>query len=602
MEMFSKISKKIMRHKLASGIILILIAAGGYWGYPKIFSNNGIIRYVAAQVEKGTLIVSVSGTGQVSALDEVAIKPKASGDVVWVGVKAGDAMRQGQAIAQIDATDAKQAVADAEQSLAQARLQYQKDKVQAPLDFEKALEALEDAKTDLASSYTDVFNTVSDTYLNLPALITGERDILYENDLSVNKNQANIDALQNIVKPVDAGKTAIPIFADKAADDYQTARVKYDASLLNYKNITRYSNEKEIEAMLSESIDTATAVAQAIQSTLNLFDAVIDYAQTHSVTINPSVNTKRNSAFGYLNTANSMLNALLTEQKSLDSAKRLIRNNERDIEILKIGNESGDNPLSLQSSAYGLAEKERNLEELKTDLANYTVIAPFEGTIAALNLKRFDTVSSGGSVGTLITKQKIAEVSLNEIDVTKVKTGQKATLTFDAIPDLTITGQVAEVDALGSVSQGVVTYNVKIGFDTQDDRVKTAMSVSAAIVTEAKPNVLIAPNSAVKSQGGISYVEIVEGDDRDLALAANANGTILKNSPRRQPVEIGTISDEFTEITNGLKEGDVIITRTIQPTAAQTAQTQQQSSGLRIPGLSGGGGGGGIRGGGGSSR
>jgi len=128
------------------------------------------------------------------------------------------------------------------------------------------------------------------------------------------------------------------------------------------------------------------------------------------------------------------------------------------------------------------------------------------------------------------------------------------------------------------------------------------MSVSAAIVTEAKPNALLVPNSAVKSQGGISYVEIVDGDDRNLALAANASGAILKNTPRRQNIEIGTASDEFTEIISGLNEGDLIVTRTIQPTA-QTTQTQQQSGGLRIPGLpGGGGGGGGFRGGGGVPR
>ncbi len=148
---------------------------------------------------------------------------------------------------------------------------------------------------------------------------------------------------------------------------------------------------------------------------------------------------------------------------------------------------------------------------------------------------------------------------------------------------------------MGAVSQGVVTYNVKIAFDTQDDRVKPGMSVSASIITEAKPNVLLVPNSAIKSQGGISYVEIVEGDDRNTALADNANGVILKNAPRRQNIEIGAANDEFTEIISGLNEGDVVVTRTIQPNSTQM-QTGI-SGGLRLPGVptggsrSGGGGG-----------
>ena len=99
----------------------------------------------------------------------------------------------------------------------------------------------------------------------------------------------------------------------------------------------------------------------------------------------------------------------------------------------------------------------------------------------------------------LITKQKIAEISLNEVDAAKVKVGQKVTLTFDAIDGLSITGEVSEIDALGTVSQGVVTYGVKIAFDTQDERVKSGMSVSAAIITDVKQNVLLVPNAAVKS-------------------------------------------------------------------------------------------------------
>jgi hypothetical protein len=87
----------------------------------------------------------------------------------------------------------------------------------------------------------------------------------------------------------------------------------------------------------------------------------------------------------------------------------------------------------------------------------------------------------------------------------------------------------------------------------------------------------------------MSYVEIVNGDDRNIALTANSNGAILKNTPRRQLVEVGKANEEFTEIVSGLKEGDVVVTRTIQPT--KTTQTQQNSS-LRIPGLNTGGGGG----------
>jgi HlyD family secretion protein len=105
-------------------------------------------------------------------------------------------------------------------------------------------------------------------------------------------------------------------------------------------------------------------------------------------------------------------------------------------------------------------------------------------------------------VATLITKQKIAQVSLNEVDITKIKSGQKVNITFDAIENLNITGQVLDVDLVGTVSQGVVSYNVKIGLDIDDERIKSGMSVSASIITDIRQDVVSVPVTANKNPCG----------------------------------------------------------------------------------------------------
>jgi HlyD family secretion protein len=76
--------------------------------------------------------------------------------------------------------------------------------------------------------------------------------------------------------------------------------------------------------------------------------------------------------------------------------------------------------------------------------------------------------------------------------------GQKVTMTFDAIPDLTMTGTVAEIDTLGTVTQGVVSYTVKIAFDTDNTDVKPGMTVSAMIITNTKIDVCKVPLSLDK--------------------------------------------------------------------------------------------------------
>ena len=577
-------------HKFITAIVIIVVVYGGYSIFIKGGSGNTETRYVLGTVSRGTIIASLSASGQVSSSDQIDVKPKAAGDVTWVGVKAGDTVYAGQALASIDSTDAKQAIADAEQSLAQAKLQYQKDSAQAPIDYQKTLEALADAKQNLETTYNDTFNSISDTYLALPSIMTSLDSAVYGYDLSANKNQSNIDALPSAFIADQNTYEKINTIADIAERDYKIARGKYDTSLAEYKQLTRYSATSTLEASLADSIDTTTAIAQALQSMLNLLDTAIDAAgQSSSISLSSSVNSIRSSAQSNLSTVNSRLSSLLSQQSSIDASKKTIRDDQRSIDIYTIGNPNGDNPISLQSSAQSIANQERNLQTLKDNLADYTITSPFSGQIASLSLKTYDSVTTGSTVATVITKQKIATLSLNEVDVANIAVGNKATLTFDAIDGLSLTGEVSEINPIGTVSQGVVSYAITIAFDTQDARVKPGMTVNASIVSDVHTDVLTVPSSAVKTQGGSTYVEIF---NPPLNAVGGSQGVTSTVPPTQVPVTIGISDDTNTEIISGLNEGDQIIVRTTTGTAV-TTQTQT------APSLFGGGTrGGGTRGGG----
>src|SRR3989344_8746469 len=213
-------------HKIISAVIMVAIVGGGYWTYTTFTSTNGSVSYVLGTVERGTIIASVSASGQVSTVNQIDIKPKASGDVTWVGVKAGDTVRAGQALAYIDATTAKQNIADAEASLTSAKLQYQKDSAQAPIDYEKSVETLEDAKKNLTTTYNDTYNTVSNAYLDLPSAVTGMQNILYSSSLGgQNSSQWNIDAFRDMANQYSNTGfiSAIGTFVDIVERDYKTA-------------------------------------------------------------------------------------------------------------------------------------------------------------------------------------------------------------------------------------------------------------------------------------------------------------------------------------------------------------------------------------------
>ncbi len=588
---FKKCWAWAISHKIASVLIAIVLVWVAYYGYGKMFAAGSETRYVLTSVQKGTLIASVSGTGQVSAESQVDVKPKASGDIVFIGVKQGDSVKSGQLLVKLDATAAEKSVRDAQSALESAQLALQKlvqpadalSMTQAENSLASANQAKQNALSDLAKVYDDGFNTVSNAFIDIPGLITGLNTIL--NGSALNNSQSNADAYYSLIKGYrpDADQ-----FRDLAIASYQKARTSYDKNLQDYKNVSRYSAKATIESLIKETYETTKQISEAIKNTKTFLDLVNDTLTTNSQSAHPPalLASHESSLQTYTGTANTHLGNLLNIQNSIQNDKDSITNADMSIKektesLAKL--KAGADVLDIQSQQLSLKQKQNSLLDAQENLSDYYVRAPFDGVVGKMNVELRDPASPATVIATVITDKKIAEVSLNEVDVAKIKVGQKATLTFDAFPDLAITGQVAQVDSIGTVSQGVVSYGVKISFDTDDDQIKPGMSVSASIITDSKQDILTVANSAIKISNGSQYVEIL---DSSLGLSTSSQGIASKVPPTRKTIEIGLSNESATEILSGLNEGDLVVVRTISSsTAAQT--TQSAAGGIRLPGLGG---------------
>lgn len=568
------------RHLIISAIVILVAIYGGYRVWAAMTSTSGETTYTLGTVASSTIIASVSATGQIAASDQIDIQPKVSGEITWVGVQAGQKVAAGQALFQIDATDAQNKVTQAEQTLATAKLQYQHDSAQAPIDYQKAQDTLNQDTQDLADDYVNTYNTLSTTYLNLPAVMTGTQDALYGYEMSANKSQANTDILTNLFQNNDARAQATQ-FSAAAKSDYQAARTAYDAALSTYKTTSRTSDNATLESLLSTSIDMATLTAQSVQSELNFLNTVNDLAQKYNVQLPSYFTTLMTNERSYLTTANTEQSDLLAQKKALATAKQTVKTDQQNISLLQVGNSSdGTNPISLQESAANIVADEQNLAQLKQALADYTVRAPFAGTVATVSAVKGDNAS--GALASMITTQQIAQLSVNEVDAAKIRVGEKATLTFDAIDGLTLTGRVASIDTVGTVTQGVVSYTVKIALDTQDDRVKPGMTVNASIITDTKTDVLAVPSSAVKTTGGRTYVLAFQ----PAIDTGSSTSYTTRTTPIQIPVTTGISDDTDIEITSGLTLGQQIVVRS-SSSAAQTTTSTTRAGGF--------GGGGAIR-------
>lgn len=496
--------KWILAHRKLSIALALIVVIVGYIVIKKSSSTTGETRYVLAKVEEGTLTTSVTGSGQVSAQSQVDVNPKASGEVTYVGVKAGQKVRKGQSLFSIDAKDAQKAVRDAELSLESAKLSLESQQNQNNSSVEDKELAVKTAYQDLLNSSLEALPE-SDITDQKPPTITGNYNLGKEGDIKISV----------------------------------------------YKSVGGFSFRA------TGLVDASGMVSVNSPQPIGNSGLYITFATDTADQMGPEwiIHIPNTKSSNYLSNYNKYQTAL------------------SDLEKVKTGTDTSIT--SLKSAELTVRQRENDLLDAKQKLSDYYVTAPFDGIVASVDAEIGQTASSGTSLATIVTDKKIATISLNEVDVAKIQLGQRATLSFDAVEGLTITGEVAEIDTIGTVSQGVVTYNVKIAFDTQDARIKPGMSASATIITDSKVDTLIVPSSAVKSNTDGTYY-VLELQDKGEAQAG-VQGVTSSTKPKQVPVEVGISDDTNTEIISGLNVNDEIVSKTVTASTTKTTTTKAPS-------------------------
>jgi multidrug efflux pump subunit AcrA (membrane-fusion protein) len=608
----SRIKQFAVAHKIISAVIVIVVVGGGYYLYQGSNSGATVTKYVVQEATQGTVVSSVSGSGQVQAVTSINVQPQTSEAVTRVYVQPGNQVAAGQILVQLDTTNEAKAVQQAQISLQSAQLALAKLQ-EAPatttlLGDQNAItqdqESIANASTSLAKDYQNGFDTVSSAFIDFQTVMTGLEDFANGNDIS--KSQANPDAYVNLMPSYLQGST-LP-YREEVETAYTAALAAYQQNLVDYHAASRSSSPATLDALFSETYNTAQSISEAVKSGKDLLNFVVNnYPTSQGSAALPAITTTFQTNLGsYTGTLDSDVGNLADAQTTVTTDKTNF--SDANLSLAQAQDtltqlQAGADPLDIQSQNLSIEQAQVSLQTAEQNLAYDSIRAPIAGTISAVSAIVGETVPSAAV--TMVGSGEEAVVTLNEVDAAKVAVGQKATLTFDALSNVSLAGQVVELDPVGTVSQGVVNYNVDIGFtqpaDTSStDLVKPGMSVTANIVTQVDQDVVTLPNSAVKTSGTTSYVlePATSLSSADMTTSASG-GIVLSATPKMVPVTLGLANDTVTEITSGVNVGDQVITQTIT-TSASTPSTAATggTSALRALGVGGGGGGGGGFGGG----
>jgi HlyD family secretion protein len=114
------------------------------------------------------------------------------------------------------------------------------------------------------------------------------------------------------------------------------------------------------------------------------------------------------------------------------------------------------------------------------------------------------------------------DVQVDELDISKVKVGQSANISFDAISDKAYTGTVQSISQMGTTTNNVTTYDVIVGVNNPDG-VKLGMNANVSINVTSKADALTIPIEALIERNNKKYVMVKSGNSSD-ATSSNSSG------------------------------------------------------------------------------
>ncbi|MCS7055551.1 MAG: efflux RND transporter periplasmic adaptor subunit [Thermoflexales bacterium] len=451
-----------------------------------------------AVLESGTLTATVSATGNIEPEAEVRLTFQQPGTVAEIFFEQSDTVKKGDVIARLDTTDLELALAQAQASLDQAKSAL----AQAEM-------AVENAKVQEIIAMANYSRTVSGAR---PSEINAARAALAA-------AQANLDKLKAGPTPEDLAAAEAALRNAEAA--LRQAQSAYDMA---------YKRDPA-------GIGASPAALQLEQATNNYNSAKAQYDKIAAGADAAQIKAAEQQVLS----ARANLDRLLTpaRQFDLDQAEAQLRQARLQMKNAEIQVASAKNQVRLAEIQVKQAQRRLEQAMLKS---------PIDGVIAALNVKVGEAVGAGGQPAVVVVdlSRYHIDITVDEIDIAKVKVGQEVNVTLDSLPGVEVKGKVARISPTSKLVNGVVSYDVRVEVEKAADvELRSGMTANASIVLDRREGVLLAPNWAVRRDRNTGKTFL----------------TLRVNDQQVTEVEVktGLRNDAFSEILSGAKAGDVVV-------------------------------------------
>lgn len=519
-------------------LVVVLISAAAWYGWRQYSSGRASANQgpqtMAVKVERGNLLVRVNGTGAVQPVNQEEVRARMSGTVNMIAMKDGQQVKAGQVLAELDVQDL---------SLQIARLKLDitiQERELASLRQEKTLDTINATAAGEVTWRVRAGDRVQEGAIIGTLQDRSKMEIV---------GRFNSDQIQHI-KVGQSAEIFLPEFLSTLTArvvEVNTAPKAGTAGAILFDVRAEIMNPGGLSPGMKArmSVITVNGVLGAVEESILSLSEPVDIRSSIAGNIQTiKVENGRGAVAGQV----------LAEISDPDRADKLV-------------NQIATAELRLQQARLDLEDRE---QQQKDRSQNRLVVAPIDGTVVlpAKPVGVGDSINQGTVFGRVVDYSQLQVVTpVDELDVAKVRPGQRVRLTAAALPGKNISGEVLKVASQGTSQSGVATFDVTIKIEANPE-LKVGMTVNAEVLVEQRQNVLLVPIEAVNEQRGRSIV-MVPGEPGEDGKPG---------SPRPVQVRTGAYDAARIEIIEGLQEGQQVLIQAAQSRAGNIP-------GIRIPGM-----------------
>lgn len=527
-----KIRNNKKAKRIIIGILALTAAAGGFSTYKRASagaSGGTAVTAMTAVAAKMDIVSELSSTGILKPKDTYNVTSLAEGEVTVADFEVGSKVKQGELLYRIDVTNMEAEMTAAAGALERADRSFQ----EAQKDYEQA-----SGKYGNRTYLSGETGYIRKLYVKEGEQVSTGTKIADVYDDKVMK--LRVPFLSVHAAAIPAGSQAMVTLAatQEQIPGTVTAISQKDETLTGGRLVRYVTIEVQNPGGLTTEHSAVASVGEYTCSVEGTFTPTVETVMNVTIPDGVTIEKLLVSEGSHVGVGTPVF------QFDGTSAKKIMRTF-RD---------------SLDRAQDGLDAARNKLDQTKSSLDNYTITAPISGTVIKKNTKVGDKISKGGDSNAMAVIYDLSAItfsmSVDELDITRVKEGQKVTIKADAASGKEYEGIVTNVSLESVSSNGITTYPVSVTVK-KPEGLLPGMNVNGRILLAESKEALVVPVDSL-FRGNVVYVKDAAVKEPQGAIPAGF---------REVTVETGIINALYVEIKSGLSEGDEVYRMPAAPTS-----------------------------------